>query len=238
MLKKLMIRTWRGPLPEWTEQFYAHLAPLQKDGWYFTIFPDWQAVKARAHAIGFEIPQNPDVRKPGNYDPALGELFADIIQGFDFWGHFNLDCVYGRLSHFLPDSFLENIDIYSNDPGTICGPFTIYRNKSEVNSLFRTIVPGQVGWKESFESPVFTGWDEIEFSECVKQEALRGKVRFVSGFLQAHDHMSQEHYEIACKWPASGLSPVYHADEGELVDATTAQEIMMYHFNQSRRWPL
>ena len=238
MLKKLMIRTWRGPLPSWTPQFMSSVEPLKAFGWKFVIMP-WDLFRGIVETdIKIRIPYDIDTRKPGDYDPALGDILSvsnmyDIHQD-DFWGHFNLDCVYGRLSHFLPDSFLANIDIYGNDPGAVCGPFTIYRNCERVNRLYRDVFD----WKDDFQSPTFLGWDEGRFSTHVRGAALRGEIRFTSGFLQAHDHMTVEHQRHAQIPDDKGIIAPVRFDGPCLIDNVTGQEIMMYHFNQTRRWPV
>lgn len=232
-LKKLMIRTWRGPLPPWTPQFIRSVEPLKEFGWYFTIGNDWDGFRRLVKLeTGVQIPEQIDTRKPGDYDPAYGEIFRETLKGYDFWGHFNLDCVYGRLSHFLPDNFLANIDIYGNDPGAVCGPFTIYRNCTKVNQLYQRVPT----WREDFEDPKFHGWDEMEFNLAVRAAALSGHIRFVSGFLQAHDHMTPGHTIVA--QTAGPGNVAYFQNDGALIDGVTGQEIMMYHFNQTRRWPI
>lgn len=252
-LKKLMIRTWRGPLPPWTPQFLKSVEPLKEFGWHFLLMENWDWFRVMCQVVlDVQIPPEIDTRKPGDYDPALGDIFsrhhpeADWFKQFDFWGHFNLDCVYGRLSHFLPDSFLANIDIYGNDPGAVCGPFTVYRNCEKVNRLYRRIL----GWEHDFASPEFKGWDEGRFSAGVRNWALSGDIRFASGFLQAHDHMTPQHCDMAQMYgnPSTHLtldraiSPVSWVPESSgspaLIDNVTGQEIMMYHFNQTRRWPV
>ena len=239
-----MIRTWRGHLPYWTTQFHASVSRLSESGWDFAIINDWESVRFRVDKnLWLKIPDVIDTRKPGDYDPANGTIFADLIKGYDFWGHFNLDCVYGRLSHWLPDSFLENVDVYGNDPGAVCGPFTIYRNCDKVNNLFRQTPD----WEHAFTTPEFLGWDEIDFTNTVRAAAVSGDIRFVSGFLQAHDHMTMEHAKRAQVYSTAHIQsvesmyqlwpPVKFGDDSALIDNVTGQEIMMYHFNQTRRWP-
>lgn len=227
-----MIRTWRGELPEWTPKFREHVRHLCSHGWDF-ITPQWSTLRARAkQKLNIDIPEPCETRKAGDYDPALGVLFDDVISDYDFWGHFNLDCVYGRLDRWLPDDFLCNIDIYANDPGAICGPFTVYRNTLVVNRLFE----GVDRWREIMCDPKFHAFDEITFSKLVNAASLQGFIRFTSGFLQAHDHMTDSHWYAANN--LAGLLPVYVTHDGTLMDTVTDREIMMYHFNQTRRWPL
>ena len=243
-LKKLMIRTWFGSLPEWTSQFARSVGitaadgnrhPYRDTGWEFHIVNDEGLVRRRIkEKFGIDIPDIIDIRKPGDYDPYLGVLFEDDLKGYDFWGHFNLDCVYGRLSHWLPDEFLANVDIFGNDPGAICGPFTLYRNCELVNQLFRS-VPSHLA---NLRSGEFWGWDEQEFSQTVNRKALTGNIRFASAFLQAHDHMTAAHHCLATNLHVHGTTPVHFRDDGALIDNVTGQEIMMYHFNQTRKWPV
>lgn len=66
--------------------------------------------------------------------PSYGEVFADILNGYDFWGHTDMDIVYGNLRKYLPDDILEKHDkIYGN------GHFSLYRNTPDVNSIYRKI---------------------------------------------------------------------------------------------------
>ena len=242
MLKKLMIRTWRGPLPEWTPQFRIATSRLSEYGWDFIIVDNWDSVESRIKSkFGIDLPPNLDTRKAGDYDPLLGVLFEEELKGYDFWGHFNLDCVYGRIDRWLPDAFL-GVDIFGNDPGAVCGPFTVYKNCEKVNQLFRGVNnvydPGD--WKGNLKSPTFYGWDEGHFSHHVHNSALNGEIIFASGFFQAHDHLTNDHRRLANDWKAGviAMGPVRILPDGTLVDNVTSREIMMYHFNQTRKWPV
>ncbi len=226
MLKKLMIRTWFGDLPPWTEEFVEHVQHLKAYGWDFMLVCDPVLFRQLCKQnLGVEPAIIPGSRKAGDFDPYLADIFPGAIEDYDFWGHYNLDAVYGRLDRWLPDSFLQNVDVFANDPGQICGPFTLYRNVRRVNELYR----GVETWRENLADPCFRGWDELDFSKEVVHQSLKGYVTFASGFFQAHDHMTDTH---------KALRKVRIKKDGSLIDGCTGREIMMYHFNQSREWPV
>ena len=229
MLRKLGIRTWFGALPPWTEEFKKSVEPLKEFGWDFAIMNDYQWFKREAEMqIGVEFPEESLIsgtRKCGDWDPMIGEIFQEMLKtgGYDYWFHFNLDAVYGRLSKWVPDDFLENIDIFGNDPGAVCGPFTAYRNCDRINALYKRCPT----WRENILDPNFRGWDELDFSRAVGQESLKGNIVFASGFFQAHDHIDEEHKQ---------RQELHFEPDGSLIDDVTGREIMLYHMNQTRRW--
>jgi hypothetical protein len=228
MLRKLMIRTWFGPLPPWTEQFKAHVERLKEFGWDFLIWNDFEEFRKRVElGTGVLIPEKLDTRKAGDYDPYNAVIFPDLIKGYDYWGHFNLDCVYGRLEKWIPDAFLENCDIFANDPGQICGPFSVYRNCPNINELFKWGDPDV--WRNNLKQGAFQGYDEIAFNTQVREAVALGHITAGWGFFQSHDHMTRGH---------ASYPHVVIQKDGAILDLLQDREVMMYHFNQTRKWPV
>lgn len=225
MLRKLLIRVWLGPLPPWAPQWLAHVGPLAEFGWDFLLLNDTADFCRRAEAtFGFAVDPQPGTRKPCEYDPALGELYADLIAGYDFWGHCNLDAVYGRLDRWLSDDYLSGCDIFGNDPDAICGPLSLYRNDPAVNSLYRRVP----GWQDIFRGQEFHGFDEGAFNAEVQRARARAGLRFKSAFWQSHDTQP-------------GHVPVPQLDvlqNGALFDRAKHEEVMMFHFHRYRQWPV
>jgi hypothetical protein len=229
MTRKLMLRTWAGPLPEWTPQFREHVEGIECYGWKFRILnfatPAELSVfqsKVR-HGLGVRVNPQPGTRKICEFDPALALIFPELVKDYDFWGHFNLDCVYGRLDRFLPESFLESLDLYADDPHQVCGPFTLYRNTPFVNNLFQQ----HPRWANIFAHDDFAGFDEGEFSDIVRQAHAAGKIRFRSGSNHSHDKI-EGHREK----PRLSISP-----DGRVIEFGVT-ETMFFHFNESRKWPI
>lgn len=231
MLKKLMIRTWFGDLPPWTQQFVNHVTFLEEYGWHFLLVTNIDYYRKQfEEKVGMRPAIYENTRKAGDFDPFIGKVFEDQIKGFDYWGHYNLDAVYGRLDRWIPDSFLENLDIFANDPGAICGPFTVYKNTERINKLYEQVPT----WRRNVRTPDFLGWDERDFNLAVQDRVLDGRIVMGSGFFQTHDHVSRLHR----RHQESELPYIKIRSDGSLLDIVAGKEAMMFHFNQTRRWPV
>lgn len=66
-----------------------------------------------------------------DFKPVYGILFEDYIQKYDFWGHCDLDVIFGDLRKFFTDSILETYDKILP-----LGHLSLYRNTKEVNDRY------------------------------------------------------------------------------------------------------
>lgn len=71
-----------------------------------------------------------------DFKPAYGFIFSDIIKKYDFWGHGDIDVVYGNIRSFMTNDILENYDIISSRHDYITGSFCLYKNNEQMNTLF------------------------------------------------------------------------------------------------------
>lgn len=165
-----MIVPWIGPLPDWVDAWRDNTSRVAAAGygWQFMFDSDEYGFRQRIEALGVKCPPLAG-RKVCDYRPAFGEMYADEIQGFDFWGHTDLDCVYGRLWDYISDELLVGIDIYSNDPyPQMCGPFTLYR-ASVASHVFRAAR----GWRTIFQDPEHHAFDETGIADAIAASSLR-----------------------------------------------------------------
>ena len=89
--------------------------------------------------------------------PAYGSIFAEYIDGYDFWGHIDFsDTILGELRSFITDDILNEFDKIH-----IYGHLTLYRNTAENNERFR--IPAECGItiEELFSREEVTGFDEM-----------------------------------------------------------------------------
>jgi hypothetical protein len=212
-----MIIPWFGPLPEWISKYRENISKLKSIGYSFMVFTDEKEFRALCKSkVGLNLPETEkfsDKRKPVEFRPLSGIIFEDYLGRFDYWGQTDLDCVYGRLDRFVPDSALAEFDIWSNDIDAICGPFTLYRNCDSVNRSF------ECGpWKEILESPRLSCFDEKEFSNSVKKSGVK---------------VSYNHFMGA---DSRDFKNIEFHDDGGLFQHS--KEIMMFHFNNCKRWPV
>ncbi len=66
-----------------------------------------------------------------DYRPTYGLVLSKDIKGYDFWGHCDIDLIFGDMSHFITDKILDKNDRIYN-----LGHLTLYRNAKNMNELF------------------------------------------------------------------------------------------------------
>lgn len=94
-----------------------------------------------------------------DYRPAFGEIFSGELAGYDFWGHCDLDVIWGALREFVTEDLLERYDklFYR-------GHFSLYRNTGPINRLYRTEAEGAQRYREVFQDSagrIFDEWTGI-----------------------------------------------------------------------------
>jgi len=73
-----------------------------------------------------------------DFKPAFGVLFGQYLQPYSFWGHTDLDLVFGSITNFISDDLLNSNDIISGKNAYISGHFTLFRNSEKINWLFKS----------------------------------------------------------------------------------------------------
>ncbi len=165
-----MIVQWSGPLPEWIDRWLDNTAwvSAQGHGWDFLLDADLESIRARVASLGV-VCAPLSGRKLADYRPALGEMYAAETASYDFWGHTDLDCVYGPIWEYVTDELLAGCDVFSNDPAPrMCGPFSLYRTAT-ASHLFREYSK----WQDVFESDEFFAFDERDMSRTVVRSGRR-----------------------------------------------------------------
>lgn len=66
-----------------------------------------------------------------DFRPAFGYIFKKEVEGYDVWGHADLDVIWGHLDSWIDDSLFEKYEkVFAH------GHLTLYRNNRETNSRF------------------------------------------------------------------------------------------------------
>lgn len=106
--------------------------------------------------LGFEVNLS-NTRLLCHFKTAYGFLFEDQLEGYDFWGHCDLDMVFGDLRKFLREEILRDY------PKILCrGHFCLYRNTREINRYFMLEAPGVISYRVAFQSGRI---DQVGFDE-------------------------------------------------------------------------
>lgn len=110
-----------------------------------------------------------------DFRAAFGEIFAEELKDYRFWGHCDLDQYFGTIRNFVTDDVLASYD------KILClGHFTLFRNTSYINTLYRTkdIHYGQ-SYKDAFSDNqhwIFDEWPTAKHTSSnriFKQEGIR-----------------------------------------------------------------
>jgi hypothetical protein len=211
--RKLLIVPWFGPLPTWIDAYTADTLRLPESGYTWLLDQDLRRFKARCRdRLGVDCPIKPGTGKIWDYRPALAVLYRDEIAGFDYWGHTDLDCVYGNPATFEDE--LDGADVWTDGWDYVNGPWTLYRNAPELNTLFAACD----GWAERLADPVVSGWVETVYSDHVKRELGAG---FHQTLLQAEDLDA-----------FAGLE----RDGDRLLEH--GREVLLAHFRRTKTYPL
>lgn len=208
---------WFGLFPEWMPYYEANIERLVKLGYDFLFDQDVEKFRWRVwRKIGIKAPIVAGEGKVHDYRATFGVLYEDELRGYDFWGHTDPDCVYGRVDEFVTDEFLKDIDIHSNHVDYVCGPWTLYRNRLDVNELFWQTSE----WEENLLNPCVTGWVEKGYTAEVDARHAAGQLN-----------------RIYTMWQTSNLNDfsTLHFDGDRLLEGEN--EVMMAHFRRTKVYP-
>ena len=117
--------------------------------WTFEQMKD-RAQQVFDFAISLERPY-----KLCDYKPAYGEIFADELKGYDFWGDCDIDLVWGNIRQFYTDELLSQYEKIGFN-----GHSMIFKNTPEVCARFRTCLEGKLNYKEVYSTDKGYAFDE------------------------------------------------------------------------------
>lgn len=104
-----------------------------------------------------------------DFKPLYGDIFQTELQSYHYWGHCDLDLIWGDIKSFLKAIDFKQYDIISSRQLTICGHFTLYRNSASVNTLYKEVK----GYKKLFIEDGYSNFDEGFFSYHLFIESLK-----------------------------------------------------------------
>ncbi|MBE6924268.1 MAG: hypothetical protein E7466_03390 [Ruminococcaceae bacterium] len=92
--------------------------------------------------------------KSCDFRPAYGVIFEQELAGYEYWGHCDLDQVFGDLRILIDRPDLEQYDKIGRS-----GHLTLYRNCPEMNGLYRQ-AGALYDWETVFTTPANYAFDE------------------------------------------------------------------------------
>lgn len=109
-----------------------------------------------------------------DFKVAYGYIFEDEIKDYDYWGHGDLDLLYGNLDKFVSPLINADYDkIYS------LGHLSLYKNTFEINRVFMDEVDGYSPYKKIFATDKAFAFDEWHCPEVsINHLFLRRNLKF------------------------------------------------------------
>lgn len=103
-----------------------------------------------------------------DFKPTYGYLFADLLKEYDFWGHTDIDIIFGNIRDFMTDELLTEFDMVCVSNTWVTGCFTLYKNIPKMNNLFFQ----SKDHRKVFGTEKYQGFDEASLAFA---EFARGK---------------------------------------------------------------
>ena len=129
-----------------------------------------QLSQQASEATGLDIAmQRP--YKLNDIRPLFGKIFSKELEGYDFWGHCDIDVIFGDIRSFITDDILENHDVISARQNNIAGHFTLYRNCEQINSLYAS----HPIYEDAFLKLESYYFDEVGMTEVIKKKQNDGE---------------------------------------------------------------
>jgi len=109
-----------------------------------------------------------------DFKVAYGFIYSQHLKHYNFWGHCDVDLIFGNLSEFITEK-----DYLLYDKIGILGHCTLYRNNAEINTLFLKPLNGYERGKYVLQSEENQSFDE-EFKLSINNifEQYKKKIRY------------------------------------------------------------
>lgn len=234
-MKIAMINIYQGGLPGWLSKFIDQVNLLKNFSWTLIHFCGESYVRGNfrmlkvsydsldaitLERLGIKITWKGarDRRKIGELRPTFAKLFPDLVRGFDWWGYYDLDVVFGKLNWFFTDALLTNFETASaSSMDKWSGPFQLVKNVETTNNLFMN----HPDWRHLITNPKYNLFDEDVMGGLSKKARIRS---LHIPQWQAHDRMRGH--------------PNLKMIDGHIFDVVNNRTVCMFHFPRTKRWPL
>jgi hypothetical protein len=130
--------------------------------------------KLASKKLGLKIQISKKLRfKICDLRPSFGVIFEDYLKKYHFWGHCDIDVIWGDIDKFITPKILANYDLITSRLKRISGHFCLYRNVPKMNNLYLKIPR----YKYVFRSKKHFHFDETYVSNYIRPIHVFSKFR-------------------------------------------------------------
>ena len=255
-----LIVCYFGEFPKWFD-FFLETCKYNSSV-KFLIFTDTNEPYPPMHNVTFEKLSldefsrlasqklNLDIRiseayKVCDYKPAYGVIFEDYLIGIDFWGHCDLDIVFGDIRSFITDKMLEEYDVITAKKEFLTGHFTLYNSRTahriyEHSKDYQYVFQCQELF--SFDECNFLWWYLLNGHNILNMqspvESMSHVVRKLNeeGAIKAYfDALMIEQDMIDVYSRVNSFKKKIVWCKGKLTDTTNNKNFLYFHFHSLKR---
>lgn len=205
-------RSWSESLPKNVKIIYQEMEMINKTA---------------TRKLGFTT-NIKEAYKLCDFKPAYGYLFPELIEGYDFWGHGDIDVIFGDIREFITDDVLENHELVNVRHDFISGYFLLFRNNKKMNTLFMR----SKDYKKVLSSSTHYCFDETnfqfgDFAEIDIYPKIKHEVESMMHLVRKLENRGElkTYFDFHV---IEGLPGKLKWEKGKLV-YKNAYEIMLYH---------
>lgn len=165
-----------------------------------------------------------------DFRPAYGEIFSEDIQEYEFWGHCDLDVLWGNIRRFITNEILEKYEKIGFQ-----GHSTLYKNTKEVNKRYQIKSSKYPSYKEIFkdekgycfdENIICSIYDELGipyYHETIFAHLRKFEYNFVLAHVPENEEYKNKNQIFL--WDSGTLNRLYLAN-----NQIYKEEFMYIHF--------
>lgn len=200
----------------------------------FTALPFGELIERIRRVTQADVPAGIAPYKLCDFKPMYGVIFSEYLQGTDFWGHGDVDVIYGDIARFITPEVLAAHDVISCHHRWMSGAFALFRNSPAITGLYKKspyhrTVPEHKEYLGFDETLGHAAWDEpsdlfdIEpresMTHVVLRARLKGEIRAFFADMVHEEFLGKREYFV---WENGTLK----SGEG--------REKMLFHFVQNK----
>lgn len=171
-----------------------------------------------------------------DFKPTYGVLFGDYIKDYKYWAYGDIDLIFGNISKFISEKILLDNDIITFRTDHIHGPFTIIKNISSNNELYKS----GVNYKEILKKDLYMSFDEFGSQGFKINKNLLEKNILEDNF-SAICYNAFRRNELSLYMEDFSIEKIIDSknvliyNEGKIYDIETKKEYMFYHWVWEKR---
>ena len=238
MYKVCMFNVYLGNLPHWID-FFVQSANFNKN-YDFYIFNDKLETEYNLGNVYFKKMtidkiseiisekfntkyQLKSIRKLCDWKTAYGRIFSEISENYDFWGHCDLDMIWGNISNFITESDYKKYDIISGDQNRLCGPFNLFKtaNLTDVYNY-------NSSWQNILFNLSHVAYDEFGLDVAIKSKYDKEKILYGMG----SNNIPMQNYGSPSEQPPLRIPALWK--EGDLTILEDERKTMFIHMGFKR----